>query len=268
MIRLVFASLALVGGLASWGARIDATLPLQQLSLFTGLQAASLLGAALGAFAFRLHLRGRGRSGARLWLQVPVTLLAWRVCYFPIMVFSGHLASIGEWLLIRLGAPVVIYPVFLVSVAGLHAVAASAALGLVDPPLRGFRALVSPGFLVALAVSFNQWRDLTLLPDRNVSLEGPVPLMHGELGNPYLQALWAPGYLPNQRVLLLAAGLTCEAIPPSPWATTVKAVLEGLFLERPFGATQDRVLEHYLAYHSAQLQIGCRALDDCPPDAP
>ena len=268
MIRLLSASLALVGGLASWGAHIDATLPLRQLPLFAGLQGASLLGALLGAAAFRLHRRDQGSPGLHGGLQAVVTLLAWRVSYFPIMVFSGHLASIGEWLLIRVGAPVVVYPVFLVSAAALHALAAGAAAGLLDPPRRGFRALVAPVFLVAVAVSFSRWSDISLLPDRNTSLEGPVPLMHGELGNPYLEALRAPGYLPNQRVLLLAAGLTCETIPPSPWATTVKSVLEGLFLERPFGTTQDRILEHYLAYHSAQVQIGCRALADCPPDAP
>jgi len=69
-------------------------------------------------------------------------------------------------------------------------------------------------------------------------------------------------------VVLLAAGVTYETIPPSPWATTVKNVLVGLFDAKPFGSTGDRVREHYLAYHASHAQIGCRALADCPPDAP
>jgi hypothetical protein len=253
-----------VAGLAILGLRIDGTLPLRQGPLFFGLQAASIGGALLGAWAFR-WIDG---PSAPLWRLVLAVALGWRLAYFPIMVFSGHVASIGEWLLLVSGLPVFVYPSFLVSVAAIHAAAAAAAGLLVHPPRRWLRPAVLPAFLVAAAVSFNQLSDLTLLPDRVISVEAPIPPMESGRSNPYLPALRASGYLPNQRVVLLAAGLTYETIPPSPWATTVKAVLEGLFHARPFGSTQERVLEHYLAYHSAHAQIGCRALADCPPDAP
>ena len=85
-----------------------------------------------------------------------------------------------------------------------------------------------------------------------------APPLQPEKGNPYLPALVGPGYWPNQRVVLLAAGLTYETIPPSPWATSVKAVLEGLFQEHPYGSSADRVREHYRAYHAAHGRIGCR----------
>lgn len=261
---LAVASALLVAGLVALGLRIDGTLPLQQGPLFLGLQVASLGGTSIGAWALR---RTRG-SRESVWPLAFAALVAWRLSYFPIMVFSGQVASIGEWLLIAVGLPVVVYPVFLLSVAAIHS-AASAGAGLVlHPPLPWLRWAIAPAFLVAVAVSFNQPSDITLLPDTVASVEAPIPPMRTGHANPYLPAFRGPGYLPNQRVVLLAAGLIYETIPPSPWATTVKAVLEGAFHSKPFGSTRERVLEHYLAYHSAHVQIGCRDLADCPPDAP
>ncbi len=246
-----------------WGLGIDDTRPLAQFPLFAGLQFASVLGAALGAWTFR-----RLRPEVHPLALALAAIVAWRLAYFPIMVFSGHVASIGEWLLILVGAPVAVYPTFLLSVAGIHFVAANAAGLLLSPPVPLLRWVIAPAFLVAVAVSFNQVSDITLLPDTVSQIEDPIPLMRAEEANPYLPAFSGPGYWPNQRVVLLAAGLTYETIPPSPWATTVKAVLEDLFHAKPFGSSRDRVLEHYLAYHSAHSQIGCRDLADCPPDAP
>ena len=77
-------------------------------------------------------------------------------------------------------------------------------------------------------------------------------------------ALGSPAYRPHVNVMLLAAGLTYETIPPSPWARTVMAVLEHAFNANPVASTQDRVVEHYLAYHSAHDRIGCRDLAECP----
>lgn len=262
------------GVLVAIGSVVDGTRPLPQPALFLGLHIASLGGVAIGAgLAKRIvPALGRGLPGGEgtveapaRWIALLAALAAWRLAYFPIMVFSGHVASIGEWLLIAFGLTIVVYPLFLLSVFAIHTAAGLAAVALLRPPHRFARPLVGAAFAVAAAVSFNQWSDVTLLPDRVTSIDAPVPAMRPEADNPYLPALVAPGYWPNQRVVLVAAGLTYETIPPSPWATSVKAVLEGLFHEKPYGSTADRVLEHYLAYHSAHAQIGCRALADCPP---
>ncbi len=264
MRRVALAAIALAVILALLGHAIDGMRPLRQLPLWSGLHLASLGGALLGAAALR-RFAPEPPSWPLLGLGVA---LAWRLAYFPVMVFSGHVASIGEWLLLSLGLPVVVYPTFLLSVAAIHAAAGAGAGLVMRPPHRLARPALLGAFAVAAAVSFNRLSDLTLLPDPVRRIDGPVPMMRAERGNPYLPALVGPGYLPNQRVVLLAAGLTYETIPPSPWATTVKAVLEGLFDTRPFGSTADRVLEHYLAYHASHAQIGCRDLGDCPPDAP
>ena len=43
-------------------------------------------------------------------------------------------------------------------------------------------------------------------------------------------------------------------------------MLEHAFGENPVASTQDRVVEHYLAYHAAHSRIGCRDLVQCPVD--
>jgi len=262
--RIALAAILLAAALVLAGNAIDSMRPLRQLPLWSGIQLASIGGVSLGLAMFRqLSLR----SGSLLAL-VLAGILAWRFAYFPIMVFSGHVASIGEWLLLAFDLPVAIYPTFLLSIAGIHAAAAAAAGMLFWPPRPRIRLAVAAAFLVAASVSFNQLEDLTWFPDPVTRLDTAIPPMQVETGNPYLPAFTGPGYLPNQRVVLLAAGLTYETIPPSPWATTVKAVLEGLFHADPFVSSAARVREHYTAYHASHAQIGCRDLAECPPGAP
>ena len=263
--RILLGAAPLLAGLLALGVVVDGMESLQQTVLWATLQLASLGGAGIGlAAASPLARSGRDRA-----LLVLAMLFAWRVSYFPIMVFSGHVASIGEWLLSLVGLPIFVYPTFLIAVAVLHAAAAGvAALG-VAPPKPLLRWAAAGVFFVACCVSFNQPGDLLPIPDTAWTLgDESVPAMREEAGNPYARALTGPGYWPNQRVVLLAATLTYDTIPPSPWATTVKAVLEGLFEARPFGSSRDRVREHYLAYHSAHPLIGCRTLATCAAFAP
>jgi hypothetical protein len=226
----------------------------------------SLAGVALGIGLGLARVRARRRSALAL-----AAFLAWRISYFPIMVFSGHVASIGEWILLGSRVlPVVVYPVFLVSVAALHAVAGLAAGWLVDPGpwRRGVGLLAAaaiPAFAVAVLVSFSTLRDFSLLPDTSLSIAATVPSARQPVANPYLPRIAAPGYALPQRVMLVAAGLTYATIPGSPWARTVKGVLEGQFELNPVASTRERVEEHYLAYHSAHTRIGCRSLETCPP---
>lgn len=245
--------------LVAAGVWLDAAFPLPQTALWASLHAASLGGAAL-AFA---ALRARFPGGAALGLAA-AQLVAWRLAYFPIMVFSGHVASIVEWLLLVVGLPVLVYPVFLVSVATLHGAAGALAGFALRPPLPALRWAAVLAFGMASLVSVTKAPDLHPLPDRFWSLSDPSPPPVAAVGNPYLPALIGPGYFPTQRVMLVAAGLTYATIPPSPWATTVKSVLEADFRANPRGSTADRVREHYLAYHSAHPYLGCRGFEACP----
>jgi len=247
---------ALLGALlAGWGVVLDQAAALPQLGLWSGLHVASLGGAALGLAA---------TWGEHRAVRAVAALLAWRLAYFPIMVFSGHVASIVEWACLAVGLPVFVYPAFLLAAATLHAGVAAAAVIVVRPPQPWLRVALAPAFVVAALVSFMKPADFHPLPDRFVRLDRPVPPPRAAGANPYLGALVGPGYFPTQRTMLLAAGLTYATIPPSPWATTVKAVLEGDFRANPFAPTLDRVREHYLAYHAAHPFLGCRDFESCP----
>ncbi len=261
MKRLAAAALLLALVLWVQGARLDALRPLDQLGLFGGLQVASLGGAALGL----LGSLGRAGSPARRAVFAVAALRARRVAYVPVMVFSGHVASIAEWIQVGVGLPVSVYPVFLLAAASLHAAGAVAATWLVQPPRPWLRGVLAGAFALAVLVSFTRPEDLRPLPDTVWRIEGPIPPLRAGEANPYLPALVGPGYWPNQRVILIAAGLTYPTIPDAPWARGVRDVLEHLFREQPRASTRERVLEHYLAYHSAHPRIGCRLPSDCPP---
>lgn len=275
------ALLSLCAALVLPGAVLDSGGALSQPLLFGALHFASLCGAALGA----LHAMQPARTGKERALHGLLALLAWRAAYFPIMVFSGHVAAIAEWLLAKTPLPVFVYPVFLIAVALLHAIAAVAACWLLRPPRNWIRIALAPAFFAALCVSFAEPADLHPLPDTNWSLarvtargatapatsaanpaQGAAAAARAAWqrgGNPYLAALVAPGYWPNQRVVLLAAGLTYGAIPPSPWARAVRDLLAELFAAQPHGGAALRVREHYLAYHAAHRQIGCQRRGAC-----
>jgi hypothetical protein len=267
LIALVFLAAlaaALFGSLFLHGLAIDRA-PYSQHRLWRAIHAASLGGVALGTLANCLLLFD---STAQYLLVVPLVLVVWRITYFPLMVFSGHVVSVSEWIHAFVGLPIWIYGVFLVVIGGLHT-GVSLVAGQLLAPLHPAVYLALPVvFALAIAVSFAKPADLGLLPDRFASLGDPVPPPVAPRRNPYFSRLVGPGYVPHQRIVLLAAGLTYETIPPSPWGRTVKAVLEGLFNEKPRAATADRVRDHYLAYAAAHPFIGYRDFSECPTPLP
>ena len=207
--------------LISLGMQLDAEgLHSQQIIqpiLFAGMQFASLSGAVFGFF----YAMRRTQAG---WQCALLTLLSWRVCYFPIMVFSGHVAAISEWLLAKTSLPAFVYPVFLIAVALLHTIAAVAACWLMQTPSNRIRIARASAFLAAFCVSFSKPADLHPLPDTNWSLArvtapavsaptanaasgatAPAAEMAYLGGDPHLVALGAKGHWPNQHVVLLTA---------------------------------------------------------------
>ena len=197
-------------------------------------------------------------------LLLPLALFVWRITYFPLMVFAGHVVSISEWLHARLRIPIWIYGLYLLVIGLLHTVV-SFLSGQLLAPIHPLVYVALPVlFALAIAVSFSKREDLRWLPDGFGSLEAPIPRPVAPGRNPYFPRLVGRGYLPHQRIVLLAAGLTYETIPPSPWGRTVKSVLEVLFDEKPRASTADRIRDHYLAYASAHPLIGYRSFAECP----
>ena len=260
--------LALLGALALalylflflHGLSIDRA-PYAQRKLWRAVRIASLGGVVVGLLANWLFVFDA--TWQRL-LMIPLALVVWRVTYFPLMVFSGHVVSISEWIHAFVGIPIWIYGVFLLVIALLHTVV-SFLFGQLLAPLHPLVYVVLPAlFALASAVSFAKPEDLRWSPDRFAGLDDPVPPPVAPGRNPYFPRLLGPGYLPHQRIVLIAAGLTYETIPPSPWGRTVKSVLEVLFDEKPRASAAQRIRDHYLAYASAHPLIGYRSFADCP----
>jgi hypothetical protein len=253
-------ALAFYASLFLHGLAIDAA-PYAQHTLWRAVRIASLGGVAVGLLASWLLVLD---AGWQRLLMIPLALLVWRVTYFPLMVFSGHVVSISEWIHAFVGLPIWIYGVFLLVIALLHTGVSFLFGQLLAPSHRAVYVALPALLLLASAVSFAKPEDLRWSPDRFSSLDDPVPPPVAPGRNPYLPRLFGPGYVPHQRIVLIAAGLTYETIPPSPWGRTVKAVLEVLFDERPHASAARRIHDHYLAYASAHPLIGCRSFAECP----
>jgi hypothetical protein len=257
---------AVLGLLLGWGAYLGSG-PVTQAELFWAFHAASLLGTGLCATALVLrHPRPLVLNGA----YAALLALAWRLGYFPILVFSGVAASAVDWALPgegRLGMGV-IYACFLCFVCVLHVAVAGFLFLATRPapaePAAGLRRLLDRRLLLAFAVSnllvalavsvIEPEEDLTLLPDwPQTSLV--VPQVHVPARNPYLSRVTEEGATIQERILAFNAGMTYELIPPSRWGNAVKGTLEHLCFQNPQGSSADRVLEHHLAYLAADALV-------------
>ncbi len=245
--------------LAGIGVWLDRTHDLDQWALFVAFHVASLLGVVLAI--------------ARLWprytqpylrlIVVVCSIIVWRVSYFPIMVFAGWTATLGEWALLQVNLPTIIYPTFLIFMALMHWVAITAGAYMIG----GKKIYVAPAlvsaFIIAVLVSFTSRDDLTLLPDHFFVLEQPLPRSKAPVDNPYLPVVSEPHYNVAERVLVFASGAMYALIPSTPWSTAVKGVLEHLFRDNPKASSAARVKEHYLAFRRAHDRIACT--HDCAP---
>jgi len=215
--------------------------------LFIGFSLASVSGVIFTFLAITYRIpQGTGR-----WFAVAAAYGVWRISYFPIMVFAGHLSSIGESLLLLIGLPVFIFPIFLISMSLLHAF--TAGLGWWAFQNRRKWGIAIPGFsfLIACFISFSTREDFHPLPDRAYSYKSEDVRIRLPEANPYFPALQQHSYSITQSVLVVAAGLTYGLIPESPWARVVKGVLEESFSRSPVASTADRTKEHYYAYQCA-----------------
>mgnify|MGYP007017149022 CR=1 FL=1 len=243
------------------GVWIDFQATIDQTVLFYAFQAASLLGTGLAVYA----LWPKISTPALRYLMLFCALLVWRIAYFPILVISGWVATLGEWLLIQSAVfPVVIYPSFLLTMAGLYGVSIYLG-GLCCYRRKLIGALpIVVGSSIAVLISFSTLEDASLLPDTHQDLYRGIPVESAVLpveplvkGNPYLsltKTQVAQSSFP-QHVLVYASGTLYGLIPNTPWSGTVKGILGQYFIDNPYASSSTRIQEHYLAFRAAQFQI-------------
>ncbi len=240
--------------LAGIGLWLDARTIIDQAALFLAFQFASLIGAFLAIILLCTTFQGTTQRV----LVVLFAAVVWRVSFFPIMVFSGWVATLGEWLVVQVGIiPVVIYPTFLIAMAVLNwgAIVSGGMMFYHHKYIWALPLLIA--FTVAVLVSFTAREDLAFLPDDNLVIEQSIPEVQPPLGNPYFEAFRQPEYGLPERVLIFASGAMYDLIPRTPWSTTVKSVLEHEFRNHPKASSKRRVQEHYLAFRAAHHNIRC-----------
>ena len=259
MLRAAFilGALTIVAAILA-GVWLDRMPVLDQTSLFVVFQVISLSSVAAGI----LWWCAEDQPNWQRLLIVLAALLAWRVSYFPIMVFAGWIATLFEQLTLpHENVPIVIYPWYLLCMFIMHCIAALAAGALVTLRWKFLLPITAPAFVMATLVSFTGAIDYKLLPDVEVRFNEPIPPGTPPTGNVYRTELDKGNLSIPRYAILIASSTIYPLIPHSPWSATVKGTLEGLFKNMPVASTTIRVRDHYFAYHRAHHLIGCR--HDC-----
>ncbi len=185
----------------------------------------------------------------RYWF-IGLQLLAFRVAYFPIVVFSATVSCYTELLLQHLAItiPIKIFPEMFVSAALFFAVISWAVFwGLKGKVLA--RGLIGVLSVPAILISFANLQDLTLLPDNNWA-DLQLPKVSLPQANPYGAALGADNSL-GQKVIGLSGYVLYDYIPDAPWAQAVQGTLEQEYLQNPNGNAHDQLTYHYAAFLAA-----------------
>ncbi len=181
---------------------------------------------------------------------IGLQLLAFRIAYFPIVVFSATVSCYTELLLNTLGVdtPIKIFPELFVSAAVFFAMISYTLFWALTERLAVQVLIVILG-LPAVLISFANQQDFTVLPDNNWA-DLQLPMVSLPKANPYDAALKANNSL-GQKVIGLSGYVLYDYIPNSPWAQAVQGTLEQAYLNHPEGNAHDQLTYHYAAFLAA-----------------
>ncbi len=238
-------------GLGVW---LDNQMVMEQHWLFLAFQLASVTGVVFGIAWMWSNLN----NVFMRTLMILCALLVWRMSYFPIMVWAGWVATLGDWLMLQVNfLPAIVYPTFLLMIALMHGLAIIA--GGTAVLRKNFVALplLGAAFIIASMVSMTAKEDFSLSPDNSYTIEQNLPTVQLPRENSYLLAMETEDFNLAEQVLVFASGAMYAAIPSTPWSVAVKGTLEQAFRDKPKASSAQRVREHYLAFRSAQPRIRC-----------
>ncbi len=238
--------------LVSAGIWLDGREVMDQLPLFIAFQFASLAGVVLAIVWMWPKLD-------HVLLRVVLVIAAfiiWRMAYFPIMVWAGWVATLGDWLTLQFAViPSIIYPTFLIMMAVLNGLAII--IGGMAVHRKKWVALPFLGlaFIIASMVSLTSSEDFTWYPDDAYVIDQSLPVAKMPEKNSYFSAMEEQDYNFSTQILVFASGAMYAAIPSTPWSIIVKGTLEQAFRDQPQASSAERTREHYLAFRVAQSKI-------------
>ncbi len=192
---------------------------------------------------------------SQLFWFLGLQLIAYRIAYFPIVVFAATVSCYTELGLHNFvyTLPIKIFPAMFVSAALFFALIS----GVVWEALKGRRAFIALLIVLgipAVLISFANQQDLTVLADNNGPSIEPLPRVTLPQVNPYGSALEADNSV-GQKMMGLAGYLLYDSIPNVPWSKAVQGTLEQSYLKHPEGNAHEQLTAHYAAFLAAHRQL-------------
>jgi len=183
-------------------------------------------------------------------------LLAFRIAYFPIVVFSATVACYSELLLFHLSVnqPIKIFPAMFVSAAIMFTMIGIVLFWVLKGKTVVYVLIIVLG-TPALLISFADINDMTFFPDNNWADINPLPKITQPQANPYQLALTSKNTSVGQKMIGLAGKLLYDFIPQVPWAQAVQGTLEQAYLKNPEENSHDQLRSHYTAFLAAQRAL-------------
>lgn len=236
--------------LGIFGFSVEINPHIQSWQLFSGFYLASLVAFSSVSLVYLKQLSTRGKRFTFVLLQ----LLACRIAYFPIVVFSATASCYSELLLshINIDLPIKIFPIMFVCATILFSIINLTLFWVLNTKTR-FHALIYSLLIIimgtpALLISFADAKDLTLFPDNNWADIDPLPQIALPQENPYGRALTSTHYSAGQKMIGLAGQTLYDLIPNSPWSQLVQGTLEQAYIHNPDGNAHDQLKYHYGAF--------------------
>jgi hypothetical protein len=255
MNKMSYLSLILLALLALFGISIEISPTAQAWQLFAGFHLAGLVAMVWMSLWGLKKLPTKSKRYGFMILQ----LLAFRIAYFPIVVFSATVACYSELLLQQFSGdwPITIFPAFFVSAALLFVTISWILFLALNGKTVLYGLLIVLG-MPALLISFADTKDLTFLPDNNWLDIQPLPPVSLPQANPYLSGLASTNASVGQKMITLAGSVLYDFIPKAPWSQMVQGILEQEFRNHPNGNSHDQLTYHYAAFLAAHQAIKAR----------
>ena len=238
--------------LGIFGFSIEINPHAQSWQLFIGFHLAGLVAICSVSLA---HLKQLPTKSKR-YLFILLQMIAFRIAYFPVVVFSATVSCYSELVLshFSIDIPIKIFPAMFISAAILFAI-----IGMVlFWALNGKKVLYALIIIMgtpALLISFVNTSDLTIFPDNNLADIDPLPQIAFPQKNPYGLALTSPHYNAGQKMIGLAGKTLYDFIPDAPWSQLVQGTLEQAYLNNPNGNAHDQLRYHYGAFLAAHQSL-------------
>lgn len=238
--------------LGIYGISIEMNPHAQSWQLFCGFHLAALIAISSVSLVYLKQLQTKYKRYTFILLQ----WLAFRIAYFPIVVFSATVSCYSEVVLSYFATdlPINVFPAMFMSAAIFFSMMNITIFWALNGKTALYAVIILMG-MPAILISFADTNDLTVFPDNNVGDIEPLPKVTLPKENPYGLALTSTHNSLGQKMIGLAGQTLYDLIPNAPWSQLVQGTLEQAYLNHPDGNAHDQLRYHYGAFLAAHHQL-------------